>query len=278
MRVRICLLNVCFGFALVAAGCKSEESPGARSVDDEDMQSSTDDWSTQTSTTSPDTGREAGRAEPEKSAMQTESPTAMQMNDGEVAGVLSAANQKEIEVSKLVHSRTKDASVKSFASMMMKDHQDAANKMNAMMTKTGLTVETSEKADELRQSSTQASQDLADLSGAELDRAYMTMMIEDHRKVLDFIDNEALPNVDDDQLKALITELRPTIEMHFQRANEISDKLGEAGTSSKQQQKGQKQQPGQQKPQQPGQQQPGQQQPGQQQPGQQKPGQQQPGT
>jgi predicted outer membrane protein len=59
--------------------------------------------------------------------------------------------------------------------------------------------------------------------------------VDGHRKVLDTIDKELLPNVKSSELKAYLEEIRPKVEQHLQAARDaqqaIESNAGARGTS-----------------------------------------------
>jgi len=67
---------------------------------------------------------------------------------------------------------------------------------------------------------------LRKLNGAAFDRAYINHEVVYHQQVVDAIDKTLLPNARNQDLKDLITKVRPAIVAHLQHAKEIQKKVG----------------------------------------------------
>jgi predicted outer membrane protein len=62
------------------------------------------------------------------------------------------------------------------------------------------------------------------LTGAELDRAFLEMAVEDHQKTLERIDTELLPAVQSPELKQLMEGMLPTVQHHLDEAKRLLEK------------------------------------------------------
>jgi putative membrane protein len=71
----------------------------------------------------------------------------------------------------------------------------------------------------------QAKAHLSTLKGAAFDRAYIEREIGYHQAVLDAIDEVLLPTTDNAELKQLLTDVRPAIASHLERAQQIKASL-----------------------------------------------------
>ncbi|HEX2672308.1 MAG TPA: DUF4142 domain-containing protein, partial [Polyangiaceae bacterium] len=58
-------------------------------------------------------------------------------------------------------------------------------------------------------------------AGKDFDKTYIAAQIAGHQKVLDTINDKLLPNVKDEQLKAYLEEIKPTVEQHLARAKQL---------------------------------------------------------
>jgi putative membrane protein len=68
---------------------------------------------------------------------------------------------------------------------------------------------------------------LKGLSGKEFDKAYIDGEITLHQKVIDVADNKLVPNVKNEELKALLVKVRPTLESHREHAEKVKGMLGD---------------------------------------------------
>ncbi len=220
MQLRTVLVRLGAGLALLTVACKADETQGVRSADDESMEGMTTDDSIRQDTESPPPSPQAREEEPSEETQPTESAEKATPTDGEIAGIMAAADRRDIEVSKIALDRSKDADVRRYASKMVKDHQRAIDRLDAVTSAAGITAATSEQMDP-----GEMIERLRGLTGRELAQAYFGMMIEDHQKVLTFIDEQALPNVDDPELKKTIGEHRMAVDAHLQEAKALAKKL-----------------------------------------------------
>jgi putative membrane protein len=153
-------------------------------------------------------------------------PTPPALTDAEIAHIVWTANSADVEGGEAAKAKGTDAEVKGFAEQMINDHTASNNEVQALATKLGVTpaenaASTSMKADHER-----AKAELAAKTGADFDRAYIAHEVTMHQAVLNAIDQQLLPAVQNAELRALIEKTRPVIEGHLQRAQAIQTKLG----------------------------------------------------
>ena len=169
----------------------------------------------------------AGPASAEPAPANPQGPEAAPLTDAQIFMVLDAANDKEIEESKVVTPTTKNNDVKAFAVMMVKHHGEAKTKGQKLAEKLGVTPATSTDAKKLTDDTKTEVDKLKKLAGADLDKAYVDLMVMDHQAALDLVDKKLLPAAKTADLKKMIeSELRPTIETHLKKAQELQKKMG----------------------------------------------------
>jgi putative membrane protein len=155
------------------------------------------------------------------------SPTP-QMNDGQIAAFLAAANKAEIDSSELVK-KSKNAEVKKLAAEMIKDHKAADKKGTALCAKASITPEASGDDVQTLQSKAQAAIDeLRGKKGADLDKAYVDAQVKMHQEVIEAVDQKLLPAAQNADLKSFINEIRPKLQAHLDHAKAVQEKLGAA--------------------------------------------------
>jgi putative membrane protein len=169
----------------------------------------------------------AGPAAAEPAPANPQTPEAAPLTDAQIFMVLDAANDKEIEESKVVTPTTKNKDVKSFADMMVKHHGEAKTKGQKLAEKLGVTPATSPDAKKITEETKTEVDKLKKLAGADLDKAYIDLMVTDHQTVLDTIDKKLIPAAKNADLKKMIeSDLRPTVETHLKKAQELQKKMG----------------------------------------------------
>src|SRR5688572_24386467 len=175
-----------------------------------------------------DAQRETLPAPESQGAAPQQMEQASTLSDEQIAAVTDAANTAEIDAAKYVLGKTKNARVRKFAQMMVDHHKKAKDDQSKLMSKLGLTPAESQK---LRQLSTSASDTDRTLRAAPddmLDKVYIDMQVADHQMVLDSLDRDFIPNVDNAEFKKALSDFRPKVEAHLREALEIQKVLASA--------------------------------------------------
>jgi len=167
------------------------------------------------------TGNEAARASDSVPKATSELPETKPLTDEQIAAITDGANSAEINQAMVARTKSKNTSVQRFAQMMITHHGDAQKKQTKLKLKTA----ESKVSQNMLEENNKTLASLKEKSGAEFDRAYMQAQVEGHRKVLDAINNELLPNVKNPELKTYIQDLKPKVEQHLQLAQETEQQL-----------------------------------------------------
>lgn len=155
----------------------------------------------------------------------TRTDAAMALTDEQILAVLDASRAKQIEEAKLTLERSKNKNVRAFAEAVLKKNQESKDKQQALAQKTGIVGQPSERAATVKLASQTDLDALEANRGAELDRAFVELVMQDIKQESDFIDNHALPNVQRTELKTLVEELRTTLALQLSDADALADKL-----------------------------------------------------
>ena len=124
----------------------------------------------------------------------------------------------EVEMGKIAAQKAQNAEVKKFGQMMVTDHTKANDELKALATKKNVPL----PAD---LGTHRSSMDkLSSLSGAEFDRAYVQMMVDDHEKDVAEFQKQADSATDPD-VKAFAAKTLPTLKKHLTAIQAIQDKL-----------------------------------------------------
>lgn len=125
----------------------------------------------------------------------------------------------EVKLGQLAQQKASDTAVKSFGEQMVTDHSKANDELKTLASSKGLTLPSDmsakEKADYDR---------LSKLSGAAFDKAYMQMMVADHRTDVNEFKRESQHGMDPD-VKAFAAKTLPTLEHHLQMAQSTDAKV-----------------------------------------------------
>ncbi len=132
---------------------------------------------------------------------------------------VNAANggMAEVALGKLAQGKATDPKVKEFANMMVTDHTKANDELMALAKTKNITLPDSVSADEKKNM-----EDLSKKSGKDFDKAYVDMMVDDHKKdVKEFED--ATQSLKDADVKAFATKTLPVLKTHLDHINAIHD-------------------------------------------------------
>jgi putative membrane protein len=147
------------------------------------------------------------------------------VSDGEIVGILHAANTGEILQAQLAEMRAMNPAVRTFAAHMNQEHALADSRLMSLSADAGpnaplAPVETG-VSQALTMTAMQKLQVLQTLFGATFDRQYMTDQVEMHTEVLKLIDEQLLPSSMDGALRMLVTMMRESVAAHLAEARNI---------------------------------------------------------
>jgi putative membrane protein len=156
-----------------------------------------------------------------------------QTQDAGAAGTASTVDQEtadffvkaadggmaEVAQGKMAQDKSTNAQVKEFAGMMVNDHTGANTGLKELATKKNVTL-----PDTVSNDHKEAAASLAKKSGKDFDKAYMDMMVKDHKKTIDLFENGS-KNVKDTEVKSFIDNTLPKLRMHLEAAEKIQKAL-----------------------------------------------------
>lgn len=149
-----------------------------------------------------------------------------QLTDAQIVAVAKAANDVDIAGGKLAARKTKNAKVREFANLMVKDHGSANKQALALVKKLGVTPEESDQSRALKQAGAEESAKLKTMSGKDFDTEYVNHEVDYHQQVLKALDDTLIPNAQNEQLKALLTKVRGVVQDHLEHAKSLQSSLG----------------------------------------------------
>lgn len=135
--------------------------------------------------------------------------------------VMKAAQggMEEVELGQMAATQAASADVKQFGQRMASDHSKANDELKMAAQKSGATVPT-----ELSKKQQADKAKLAKLNGAAFDKAYMTMMVSDHKEDIAEFEKEAKSGTDPD-IKAFASKTLPTLKEHLELAEQVEPKV-----------------------------------------------------
>lgn len=165
-----------------------------------------------------------GPTSADKSAMKgNEARSATKLSHGDRKFIDEAAEGglMEVELGRLASDKASDPAVKQFGERMVRDHSDANKKLMDLAQTKGVTPPGNVKKSDQRNIDK-----LSKRSGADFDRAYMDMMVKDHKKDVKEFQKEA-KSKDSDVAQFASTTL-PTLQEHLQLAQSTQQQVKSA--------------------------------------------------
>ena len=145
--------------------------------------------------------------------------------DPQIAAIVVAANQADIDAGKLADSKTQSKDVKAFAERMVADHTSVNQAAVNLVQKLGVTPEANPTSDSLKQGGEANIANLKSLQGEQFDRAYIDHEVTYHDQVLDALDKTLIPSAKNAELKALLVKVRPAFVAHLEHAKHVQASL-----------------------------------------------------
>ena len=154
--------------------------------------------------------------------------SARAVNDAQIAAIVVAANQVDIDAGNFAKSRSGSAEVKEFAQRMVTDHTGVLKSAGDLVTKLKVTPEPNPTSQSLTKGGADNIAALTKLKGAEFDKAYIDHEVTYHETVLNAVDKTLIPNAQNAELKALLVKVRPAFVAHLEHAKKVQAELGKA--------------------------------------------------
>lgn len=125
----------------------------------------------------------------------------------------------EVEMGKVAMTNASDESVKQFGKMMVEDHGMANEKLKALASKKSISLPKT-----LDEKGVAHINDMKKMKGKNFDKAYVSMMVNDHNNDIAKFENQSNNGTDAD-IKAFATSTLPTLKKHKEKITEINEKM-----------------------------------------------------
>lgn len=137
----------------------------------------------------------------------------------------SQGNQAEVELGKMAAEKTTNPQVKQFAERMIRDHSKAEEQLQQVAQAQGVELPIEPDAQ-----AKMTKKELADLSGDQFDKAYMSDMLKDHKQdIAEFRREEHSGS--NPQVKEFAQKTLPILESHLREAEKVAPQTGVATNS-----------------------------------------------
>lgn len=146
------------------------------------------------------------------------------INDAQIAAIVVAANQVDIDAGQFAATKTTSNEVKAFANTMVTDHTAVNKSAVDLVTKLKVSPEENDTSRSLTAGGQENLTHLRGLSGKAFDKAYVDHEVAYHEQVITALDTVLIPNAQNAELKALLVKVRPAFEAHLSHAKNLQAK------------------------------------------------------
>ncbi|HEY6975574.1 MAG TPA: DUF4142 domain-containing protein [Chitinophagaceae bacterium] len=124
----------------------------------------------------------------------------------------------EVELGKIAQEKATNPRIKDFGAMMVKDHSDANDQLKTLAQQKNITLPTAVSDKQQKEID-----DLNKKTGKDFDKAYMSMMLDDHKKDIKEFEKAGNDSKDAD-VKDFAMKTLPTLQKHLDSARAITGK------------------------------------------------------
>lgn len=147
------------------------------------------------------------------------------VSDPQIAAIVVAANQVDIDAGKFAAEKSSSAEVKKFAATMVTDHTAVNKSAVELVTKLKVSPEENDTSRALKAGGEKNLAALRALKGKAFDKAYVDHEVTYHEQVLQALDTVLIPNAQNAELKALLVKVRPAFVAHLDHAKHLQSSL-----------------------------------------------------
>ena len=144
--------------------------------------------------------------------------------DASILGYIGANNAGEVRESQLAAKKATNPAVKKYAQQLVTEHRALANEMKALAAKLSVTPDTADgDVHEVMENARDQVKDLTDMpAGADWDKKYIDNQIDDHKDLLDKL-QDAAKNTSNADLRAAIEKATGKVQEHLTKAQSIKE-------------------------------------------------------
>jgi putative membrane protein len=145
------------------------------------------------------------------------------LTESQVIKVVSTANNGEIKQARTVLPKLKTEEARKYAQIMINEHSANEKKGQTLASSLKLTPQVSGISTSLQKDSDNVVRKLSNSSTP--DKDYMSSQVDVHRKVLNTIEKQLIPNAKNAELKNMLTQTRTAVAKHLKMAEDIVAKM-----------------------------------------------------
>jgi putative membrane protein len=153
------------------------------------------------------------------------------LNDAQLAAVIHAMNDGEIQEAQLAESKASAASVKRYAQHLLSAHRDMMNKNSALLARLQIIPSDNAVSNQIKSDSQNEMSTLQSMRGKDFDRDYVDAQVRNHNKALELVDRVARL-VKNAEFRAQLQSDRTRIESHLRDAERLQESLQKGSTNA----------------------------------------------
>jgi putative membrane protein len=142
--------------------------------------------------------------------------------DPQIAHIAYTAGQLDIAAAQLALQKSKNKDVVAFATDMERDHKAVNEQALALVKKLNVTPEDNDTSKALTKQAAEKRAELAKLSGAAFDKAYIDNEVAYHKTVNGALQSTLIPSATNPELKDLLTTGLKIFQGHEQHAEHVA--------------------------------------------------------
>ncbi len=146
-------------------------------------------------------------------------------SDPEIAHIAYTAGDLDIKAAEQALEKSKSADVRDFANDMVRDHKAVNDKALALVEKLNVTPADNDTSKGLVKQADEKRAELAKLSGAAFDEAYVDNEVAYHKTVNAALETTLIPSSENAELKSLLETGLKIFQGHEQHAEKLAGKL-----------------------------------------------------
>jgi putative membrane protein len=139
-------------------------------------------------------------------------PASVSRDDATFAVNAANAGMTEVQLGQIAQQKGTTKDVRDYGAMMEKDHKAAGEKLQALAAQKNITLPSAVSNDMQKNID-----DLQKKAGKDFDKAYINMMVDDHKKVISEFEDESKKGSDPD-VRAFADSILHTLRHHLQEA------------------------------------------------------------
>lgn len=145
--------------------------------------------------------------------------------DPQIAHIAYTAGQLDIEAAKQALKKSKNKEVREFADDMVRDHSEVNKQALALVKKLKVKPEDNDTSRALTKQANVKRAELAKLSGAAFDKAYVANEVAYHKTVDGALESTLIPSANNAELKSLLQTGLKIFQGHEQHAEHVAADL-----------------------------------------------------